>query len=392
MSVIIVGGGIAGATLALALSQLTKGQLEIHLIEAKRPADHKDSGFDSRSLALAQGTCQMLEQLGVWHTVNHKAEAITTIQTSEQGHSGLVTLSAKDFKIPAFGQVIELFSIGKGLFSLLQQQSNVQIHCPAKVLSVERTQDDVTLTLDNDQRLTTKLVVAADGAHSLLAEQVHVPAHHVDYRQIATIANIQCSDPKTGWAFERFTTQGPLALLPMTNQRQSLVWCHNVDEQPQVARWSDDEFIHHLQQVFGWRLGQIEKVGERHYYPLALQYRSQHISHRLAFVGNASQTLHPIAGQGFNLGLRDVMALANRVNQAFQTKQDIGCYNVLEQYQQARVRDQQKMVTLTDGLVRFFSSDDLLLTGIRNLALFSVDNSRFLQSQLIKQTISQFKR
>lgn len=392
MSVIIVGGGIAGATLALALSQLTQGQLAIELIEAKRPTDHKVSGFDSRSLALAQGTCQMLEQLGVWQTIAHRAEAITTIQTSEQGHSGLVTLSANDFKLPAFGQVIEMCAVGKGLFSLLQQQPNIRVHCPAQVVGIERTQENVIITLDNGQQLSAKLAIAADGAHSLLAEQLHIPAHHSDYKQIATIANVQCSELKQGWAFERFTTQGPLALLPMTNQRHSLVWCHNSDEQHQVENWSDDEFIRHLQQAFGWRLGRIEKVGERHYYPLELQYRPQHISHRLAFVGNASQTLHPIAGQGFNLGLRDVMALAHVVSQAVKAKQDIGCYNVLEQYQQVRLGDQQAMVALTDGLVRFFSSNDLLLTGMRNLALFSIDNSRFLQGQLIKQTISQFKR
>ena len=392
MSVVIVGGGIAGATLALALSQLTQGQLSIDLIEAKPLAEHHDTGFDSRSLVLAEGTCQMLAQLGIWQVIEHKAEAIKTIQTSEQGHAGLVTFSARAFKLPAFGRVIELSDVGKGLASLLRQQPNIRLHCPVHVVDIERTLEAVALTLNNGQQLSGKLAIAADGAHSLLAEQLNIPVNHSDYRQVAIIANVRCATPKTGWAFERFTPQGPLALLPMINQRHSLVWCHHSAEQYRVERWSDDEFIHHLQHAFGWHLGPIEKVSEHHAYPLALQYRTQHISHRVAFVGNASQTLHPIAGQGFNLGLRDVMALANVVNQAIQSDEDIGSYVVLDRYQQARLADQQKMVTFTDGLVRLFSSDNLLLTGVRNLAMFTLDQSSCLQRQLIKQAMGEFKR
>lgn len=391
MSVIIVGGGMAGATLALALSRLTEGALSIDLVEAKLPASGQHPGFDSRSIALAQGTCQKLEQIGVWSVLKDNAEAIESIHVSDKGHFGLVSLSASDYQLPAFGQVIELYDAGHKLFSLLKKHQNIRIHCPSRMVGVHRTEQHVEIRLDNGETLTGQLAIAADGSYSPLAKAVNIQWQSVDYRQFAVIANVQLSDPKSGQAFERFTSQGPLALLPMTSNRYSLVWCHDITRQEELAGWSDERFIYELQREFGWRLGAIKRVGQRHNYPLALRYTRQQISHRVALVSNASQTLHPIAGQGFNLGLRDVMTLAEVVSGALKKRQDLGCYSVLRQYQQARQNDRQFAIGLTDGLIDLFANKSPFLAGVRNLAMLAMDNSHFLQRRLVEQTLGQFK-
>lgn len=392
MSVIIVGGGMAGATLALALSHLTKNTLAIDLVETKLPDEGLHPGFDARSIALAQGTSQQLDQIGVWSVLKENAEAITSIHVSDRGHFGLVSLSAADYRLPAFGQVVELHDVGHKLFSLLHKHSNIRIHCPATMIAVNRTESHVDVTLDNGATLSAALAVAADGSYSPLASAANIRWQSFDYRQIAVIANVRLSEPQPGMAFERFTTHGPLALLPMTKNRYSLVWCHAAGRKDEISSWSDARFINELQREFGWRLGSVERIGRRHYYPLSLRYAEQQISHRLALVSNASQTLHPIAGQGFNLGLRDVMTLAETIDQAFKAGRDLGCYSVLRQYQLARQQDRQRAIGLTDGLINVYANKSPLLAGVRNVAMLAMDSSRFLQSCLIKQTLGQFKR
>lgn len=316
MSVIIVGGGMAGATLALAISSLTHGKMPVALVEAQRPDSRQHPGFDARAIALAHGTCQQLDSIGLWSALADCATAIEHVHVSDSGHSGFVNLRAQDYRVPALGQVIELFDAGKRLFALLQNAPGVTLHCPAKMVDVVRTAESATVTLDNGQQLHAKLLVAADGSHSALAQACHIQWRQQDYQQIAVIANVTTSELPNGRAFERFTRNGPLALLPMSQGRSSLVWCHAKEDRAQVDSWDDARFLAELQRAFGWRLGKMLHAGKRHSYPLQLLTATRHVSHRLALVGNAAQTLHPIAGQGFNLGLRDVMTLAETIARA----------------------------------------------------------------------------
>ena len=223
MSIIIVGAGMSGATLALVISSLTGGKIPISLVEALSPNIMQHPGFDARAIALTQGTCQQLTRLGIWSALADCATAISRIQVNDRGHLGSVNLRAKDYFVPALGNVVELHDLGKRLFALLEQAQGVNLHCPAKVVNVVRTEETASVTLDNGQQLTGKLLVAADGAHSQLAGscQIHWKQH--DYQQIAVIANITTEEDPAGRAFERFTRSGPLALLPMSQQHCSLV-------------------------------------------------------------------------------------------------------------------------------------------------------------------------
>ena len=384
MSVIIVGGGMAGATLALAISSLTQGKMPVALVEAQRPDSREHPGFDARAIALAHGTCQQLDSIGIWSALADCATAIEHVHVSDSGHSGFVNLRARDYRVPALGQVIELHDAGKRLFALLQQAPGVTLHCPATVIDVVRTAESATVTLDNGQQLSAKLLVAADGSHSALAKACNIQWQQQDYQQIAVIANVTTSEPPNGRAFERFTRNGPLALLPMSQGRSSLVWCHAKEDRAQVDSWDDAQFLAQLQRAFGWRLGKMLHAGKRHSYPLQLLTATRHVSHRLALVGNAAQTLHPIAGQGFNLGLRDVMSLAETIAQA---GGDPGDYKVLSQYQQRRQPDQQATIGITDGLIRLFANRYGPLVVGRNLALMSMEQIPAIRDTFARRTL-----
>lgn len=373
MSIIIVGGGMAGATLALAISHLTQGKLPVHLIEAQMPEMKAHPGFDARAIALAQGTCEQLTRLGVWPAIADCATAIHSVHVSDRGHAGFTTLNAADYHIPALGHVVELHDIGLRLFALLKKAPSVTLHCPQRVSTFQRDINNVSVTLTDGTRLEGQLLVAADGSRSSLAAGCGIVWQKHDYQQIAVIANVTTSLPHGGRAFERFTDQGPLAMLPMSDGRCSLVWCHHAALRQQVEGWSEAEFCQQLQRVFGWRLGRITHVGARHHYPLALSVAAQTVSHRLALVGNAAQTLHPIAGQGFNLALRDVMSLAENLAAAVAKNQDAGSYPVLAAYQQQRARDKAMTIGMTDGLVTLFANHWLPLVVGRNISLAAME-------------------
>lgn len=392
MKMIIVGGGMAGATLALAVSALSAGRVQVEVVEAVSPDSRKHPGFDARAIALAYGTCQQLARIGVWPALKACGTPIERVHVSDQGHAGFVGLEASDYQIPYLGQVIELHQAGSRLFTLLEKAPGVTLHCPAKVVDVERQQHSATITLDNGTRLSGELLVAADGSSSALAQHCNVDWRSEDYGQIAVIANVTTSLPHQGKAFERFTRNGPLAMLPMSEGRCSLVWCHAAEDQAKVDSWSDAEFLHQLQQAFGWRLGAMVKAGKRHSYPLRLTSAQQHISHRLALVGNAAQTLHPIAGQGFNLGLRDVMSLAEIIAQAEQQGNDIGSYQILSQYQQRREPDQQATIGVTDGLIHLFANRLAPLVVGRNLGLMAMELVPPLRETLARRTLGWVER
>lgn len=383
---------MAGATLALAISSLSQGTMTVDLLEATRPEDHAHPGFDARAIALAQGTCQQLTRIGVWDALRDCATAITRVHVSDRGHAGLVNLHAQDYRLEALGQVIELHDAGQRLFALLAEAPGVRLHCPAKVNDVQRSADQVEVRLDNGRRLKGQLLVAADGSESALARACNIQWQQRDYHQFAVIANVTTSEAAQGRAFERFTRYGPLALLPMSNGRSSLVWCHGQEARQQVDHWSDARFLSELQQAFGWRLGKMLQVGKRHSYPLILSVANQHVSHRLALVGNAAQTLHPIAGQGFNLGLRDVMSLAETLTEAAQAGVDPGAYALLSRYQQRRRQDQQATIGVTDGLVRLFANNYAPLVVGRNLGLMAMEQLPMVRDAFARRTLGWVER
>ncbi|HID4047774.1 TPA: 2-octaprenyl-6-methoxyphenyl hydroxylase, partial [Pluralibacter gergoviae] len=259
---------------------------------------------------------------------------------------------------------------------------------PARVAGFTRSQQEASVTLESGETLTGSLLVAADGSRSALAEGCGIDWQQAPYEQLAVIANVTTSLPHEGRAFERFTPHGPLAMLPMSGNRCSLVWCHSLAKRDDVLGWSDERFCHELQQAFGWRLGRITHAGARSGYPLSLTRAQRAVAHRLALVGNAAQTLHPIAGQGFNLGLRDVMSLAETVSGAA----DPGDYGLLCHYQQRRGADKDATVGVTDGLVHLFANRWAPLVAGRNVGLMAMELFTPARSALAQRTLGMVAR
>ncbi len=386
--VIIAGGAMAGATLALALSRLSGGKLSVAVVEAYQTDHQQHPGFDARSIALSHGTVEILRRFGLWESLKSIATPINHIHVSDRSHAGMTEIDKHDIGLEALGYVVELADVGRIYAQQIEDCESISIYCPLSIQDVERSSQIVTTTLSDGSKIQSQLLVAADGAVSTCCQKIGLSLQEHDFNQVAVIANVVPDEAHYGRAFERFTSHGPVALLPMSGNRMSLVWCLPPDEATEVLSLDDDAFLNRLQNAFGWRLGKLEKTGARSAYPLLLRYREQNISHRFAIVGNAAQSLHPIAGQGFNLGIRDVASLVDEIIQA----DDVGSYHHLSKFKQRRDNDRTSTITLTSGLVHLFSNDLIALRIARNLGLMAMDNFPVLKTPLLSRTLGVVNR
>ena len=390
--IVIVGGAMTGTTLALALSAFTNGKMKIAVLERQPVKQHQQSGFDARCIALSDGSCQKFARIilpdgqNLWQKIQPFSTHIEQIHVSDKGHSGIVEFSAREFHLQQLGAVIELQQAGQILLQAVEQSDNIDYLCPVEIAHIERSQDGVKISLKNDRTLTAQLLIGADGTKSEVASAVNISQEMLhDYGQTAIIANVQIQQPHQNRAFERFTTEGPLALLPMKDNMMSLVWC--VRHADELLQAGENAFLTRLQQQFGWRLGRFQRCGQRFAYPLTLSRAAQHIQARTVLIGNAAQTLHPIAGQGFNLGIRDVMTLANILSYAYLQQQEISDDALLQQYENKRKADQKQMIQLTDGLLTIFANNLLPLQIGRNLGLMALAQSSMLRQYFAKPTL-----
>ncbi|HHY0556799.1 TPA: 2-octaprenyl-6-methoxyphenyl hydroxylase [Vibrio parahaemolyticus] len=387
--VVIAGGAMAGATLALAIEHLSQGALRVAVVEPFKAQSDQHPGFDSRSIALSYGTVNLLRHLELWSAIEPFSTPIEHIHVSDRSHAGMTDITKHDVGVEALGYVVELADVGRVYQELLTHSTAIDLYCPDSAKHITRTQENVTIELASGELLNAKLLVAADGAVSQCCQQIGLELSEHDFDQVAVIANIVTQEPHQGRAFERFTKNGPVALLPMSDNRMSLVWCLRPDEAQIVMELSESEFLERLQQDFGWRLGAMQKVGLRASYPLLLRHRKQNISHRFAIVGNAAQTLHPIAGQGFNLGIRDVVTLAEEL---VKQGEDVGRYHGLIRFSQRREADRNETIWLTSSLVHVFSNDLLAMRIGRNTALAAMDNLSIFKQPLLRHTLGLVKR
>lgn len=374
--VAVVGGGLVGASLALALSRL---ELAVVLIEAHPFGAATQPSFDERTTAISNGSRRVFEALGVWPLIEREATPIRRIHVSDQGRFGFARIDAREQGLAALGFVVVNRTMGAALWRRLQE-STVRIVAPARVRAMHTTGHSQVIRCETDggEQLTVeaKLAVAADGARSVARESAGVGARTWEYDQTALIANVFAQRFHDHVAYERFTSSGPLALLPMSEGRLGLIWTFRPQTATQVAQLSDAGFIAHLQEAFGFRLGRFTRVGARQLYPLALTRSDEHVAQRLAIVGNAAQSLHPIAGQGFNLGLRDAASLAEVLAEHRGHRQDAfdpGAAAVLEQYRCWRADDRTSIVRFTDGLVRLFTQPFGPVKLLRDAGLLAFD-------------------
>lgn len=371
--VLIVGGGMVGASLACALAQCP---LRIGVVESFPFGAAAQPSYDDRSIALAYGTRRIFEGMGLWREIAAAAAPIEYIHVSDRGHFGATRLRAEACGFEALGYVVESRALGRVFAAALDALPRVELISPARVAAIESGSGYMRARIEQEtgpRAVTARLVVGADGADSSVRRWSGIDVRRTEYGQSAIIANLTPEYPHRNVAYERFTDSGPLALLPMTDERCALVWTVHTEQCAALLALDDGDFLARLQGRFGTRLGRLRRIGARASYPLALVRACRYTAPRLALIGNAAHTLHPIAGQGFNLGLRDVAALAEVICDAAAAGRDIGAPDALARYEDWRLGDQRRALRATDGLVRLFSNDLMPLVLARKAGMLLVD-------------------
>ncbi len=427
----IIGGGMVGVCLAILLAQ-KKQNWSITLIESfpfeSSQSTYQDQSisyqpsFDSRSTALAAGSKDILEQCGVWETLKKHVTEISKVHVSDKNHFGGTLIDAADYDMDAVGYVVENAWFGRVLISELYKQERINIIAPASVKKITPKKSGYwieiesanTFSADKDTHtsfnnvINAELTIVADGANSVIGAQLGIQCNEKNYHQNALIANIQCDRPHHGVAYERFTDQGPIALLPSSDsdnesndnkasgnsRNMALVWTLPEDND-ELLTCSESEFLKQLQKRFGFRQGHFVRVGKRVQYPLNLLLAKEQVRRSLVLMGNAAHFLHPVAGQGFNLALRDCYSLSAildaAVNAAAKENNSsdftIGDLDVLQKYVKAQHLDQLATISLSDNFVEWFSSSSMTKSVLRNIGLFALDVVPGLSSVLAKRTM-----
>ncbi len=381
--VVIIGGGLAGASLACALEA---SGLSIEIIEAHALNSETQPSYDDRTVALSYGSRVIFEAMGLWTAMADKIEVIKTIHISDRGHLGVTRLRHHEEGVEALGYVAENRVLGEVLYQRLAENKNVQLHCPAEILSLQQSDESVTVCYQKNgetHELKAGLLIATDGVTSKTREMLQIGTSRQDYQQSAVITNITPGQSHQNVAYERFTDTGPLAFLPMTDNRCSVVWTVPTGQAEALAALDDAVFLEKLQQRFGFRLGCLKKTGQRHIYPLALVEATQLVRGRVVMMGNAAHAIHPVAGQGFNLALRDIALFAELLT--MRSTETIP--ELLTAYVEMREQDAKRVYRLTDALVKVFSNDFSALGHARAAGLLATDLMPFIKHKLARQSM-----
>lgn len=381
---VIAGGGLAGATLALALARVAPS-VRVTVVEAfplsadALPESYQPS-YDARSTALAWGSRLTFDELGLWSRLARHATPIRHIHVSDRGRFGATRLDAKDHGQDAMGYVADNRWMGLCLVRELLE-TEVQWQAPASVTGMAPLNEGVRVELQTDsgtRSLTAQCLVVADGGRSGLRETLGFQSKRHDYGQTALIANVTTSNSHGFTAYERFTSDGPMALLPQgpsdcAGDQSALVWTLTDEQAEAMQNLSTEDKCIALQERFGWRLGRFTRIGECHYYPLALTTVEEPVRPGVVLVGNAAHSLHPVAGQGFNLALRGLMTLVEQIRLAVEAERALGSLQVLGRYQQLHRKDLQQTVQFSDSLIRLFGQPLKPLAAARDAGLMGLD-------------------
>lgn len=373
--ILIVGGGLVGATLAACLAR--DPALRICMVEKFPPPPQAapfHPSYDARNTALSNGTCHIFDQLGLWQALREHAQPIQRIQVSQQGGFGGASISAGQERVRALGYVIENRWIGKVLYQYLQRCPQVDFRAPAEVAGLRYVGNRMQARLDDGQLVQTPLLVIADGAQSATRHMLGIGVQVKDYGQAAIVTAVTPDKPHGNRALERFTPHGPLALLPQTDNRLGLAWCQSPAQAQHLMAASDAEFLRALEQAAGDEVGRLVTVGKRFSYPLSLTLAEEQVRPNAVVLGNAAHALHPVAGQGLNMALRDVAVLVQTLVEARQQGQDWSEFGLLQRYLARRERDQFNTLQFSDKLVRLFGQSGTGLSLLRGAGLILFDS------------------
>ncbi len=381
-SVAIVGGGLIGLCAALALQQTGR---TVSVIESSPllQSEKDPTGLNARSIALSYASVQILKALNIWSEVKHLASPIRTIHISSKGHWGVSRLKASDYELDALGYVIESQLLGSCLLERINQSESITIFTRSTFESI-KVEESLQLSYRSPEginQLQADLILVADGAQSKARESLGIKHETIDYEQSAIITNVCFDKPLAAAAYERFTESGPLAMLPLGHNRYACVWTCKPAAAVELMMLDDAEFMQSLQQCFGFRLGFIEQVGKRFSFPLQRTEAKSLTENRCVMIGNAANALHPVAGQGFNLGLRDIASLQGLL-EGQSIADPASLLQLLAAYEQLRQSEQTQVIRLGDGLVSLFSNDLPLLKNIRSAVLGLLDIMPSLKSEV----------
>ncbi len=380
--VIIVGGGMVGLSLAL---MLAKANIAVKLLEAIKYPNYDDlhlapyhSSFDARNSALSRRSVQIYQELGLWNALQEHATPILEVHITEQGSFGKARLKAEQEKVESFGQVIENAWLGRVLLTEVRKQPLIELIDGIQVSALQQDAEFAHIEAKRGEetlQLSAKLVIAADGRDSFCRKALGIGASVHDYDQVAIVTTVQTSKPHQHVGFERFSPLGPLALLPLPGEyRRSVVWpVQKGTEGEWLGDENDQHFLDALQQTYGDRAGKFQKTGKRFSYPLSQVLAEKQAVGRVVLMGNAAHTIHPVAGQGFNLCMRDAYVLLRYLTGQVAQQADLGDAAMLQDYEKSRLTDQQRVIKFCDSVVRGFSNSNPVLKFIRNTGLVAFD-------------------
>jgi 2-octaprenyl-6-methoxyphenol hydroxylase len=385
--IVIIGGGLVGASLAIALEG---SGLRVALVEAAAPKVDQQPSYDERNLALARATVNALTALGVWQRVGARATPIARIHVSRKDEFGVVRLKAAEHGVDAFGAVLPARELGNGLLAQLAACQSLTRYAPAQLVALDPDADGITARLTSaagEHHVRTRLLIGADGTASFVRSALGIQTENRDYGQTAFVCTITPERAPQGCAYERFTASGPVALLPLSERRAGVVLSVPARDAERVAALDDAGFADLLQERFGYRLGRLTRPGRRVSYALTRVQASRLTAPRAVLVGNAAQTLHPIGAQGFNLGLRDALTLAEIVIESAQTGGDPGAVALLRAYAERRHEDRAGTIAMSDGLARLTANESAPLKLLRSFGLLALDRIAPLQSELVRRAM-----
>ncbi|WP_180163545.1 MULTISPECIES: 2-octaprenyl-6-methoxyphenyl hydroxylase [unclassified Acinetobacter] len=380
--VIIVGGGMVGLSLAL---MLAKAKIGVKLLEAIKYPNYDDanlapyhSSFDARNSALSRRTVQIYQELGLWSALQEHATPILEVNITEQGSFGKARLKAEQEKVESFGQVIENAWLGRVLLTEVKKEPLIELIDGVQVTSLTQDADFAYIEAQRAEeqlKLQSKIVIAADGRDSFCRKALGIGASVHDYDQVAIVTTVQTSKPHGHVGFERFSPLGPLALLPLPGEyRRSVVWpVPKGTEGEWMGDENDQHFLDALQETYGDRAGKFQKTGKRFSFPLSQVLAEKQAVGRVVLMGNAAHTIHPVAGQGFNLCMRDAYVLRRYLTEQVEKNADLGDAAMLLDYEKSRLTDQQRVIKFCDSVVRGFSNQNPILKLIRNTGLVAFD-------------------
>lgn len=371
--IVIAGGGMVGASLACALANKP---FRVALIEAVSPSTDQQPSYDERSLALSLSSQRIFQALGIWRQVEANANPIRRVHVSDRGHFGKLRMDAASMGVESLGHVVIARELGSVLMAQLEQISNLDIICPGRVTQLQQHAGKITLSLSAAETTTEmdcKLLVVADGTRSGIRDQLDIKTTVTNYRQTAIISNVTAQLPHLDTAYERFTEFGPLALLPLNQNRCAVVLTVAMDEAEHYLQMDDERFLQEIQNRLGRRLGRLSKAGIRSSYPMLQLQAEQQVAGRAVLLGNSAHTIHPNGAQGFNLCLRDVAGLAEQLIEGQKMGIDPGGSTLLNTYLVSRLDDQKRVSRLSHGMTEWFYNKQITKTAIRNAALTLMD-------------------